>query len=491
MKRCVLMVATAVLMHTLCCAEVYRPRERWRGFNLMGMFVKGSGMSPGHFPEEDFRQIRDLGFNFVRLPLDYRFWIAEGDWERIDEQCLAPVDQAVALARKYGIHVMLNFHRAPGYTVAKPPEALNVFKDAEALRVCVLHWGMVARRYKDVPAGALSFNLFNEPMATPEEYERVVVALLAEIRCHNPERLVICDGLEWGKTVVPELFKHGIGQASRGYAPGSISHYRASWAGNPTAPPCWPPSGAVSPLYGPVKQEHAKPLVIDGVPACRMIVKPGRVSGNVTFEVKAGDRVLATFPLEPKKGAGWSNAEYKEDWKIFQADCDTPLEVDVPPDCGTLSLAITAGDWAGIETITLRAPDGRTAVLPFAPSWYAANPLIRFKDFDAHSPFQAEGAGSGRQWLERNMTDPWVLAAREGHFVMVGEFGAYKHTPHAIVLEWMEDYLKIWKEAGMGWALWNFSGTFGVIDSGREDVAYEEFHGRRLDRKMLELLQRY
>jgi endoglucanase len=37
--------------------------------------------------------------------------------------------------------------------------------------------------------------------------------------------------------------------------------------------------------------------------------------------------------------------------------------------------------------------------------------------------------------------------------------------------------------------LWNLRGSFGVLDSQREDVAYEDFRGRKLDRAMLELLR--
>jgi len=482
----------------LCCvclnsfaAETYQPEKRWRGFNLMEMFVKGSGMSPGVYAEQDFQLISELGFNFVRLPLDYRFWIRDDNWESIHEEALKPIDQAVAFGKKYKIHVMINFHRAPGYTVAKPPEKLNVFKDPEALRLCVMHWGVIARRYRDVPVEDLSFNLFNEPIASAADYERVVAALVQEIRQYNPRRLIVADGLEWGSKIVPELDKYNIGQATRGYSPHSISHYRASWAGNPTAMPAWPPSGAVSPLYGPGKQEHCRPLVLEGVPPCQLIIKPGRVSGNLTFEIKANGSVAATFALEPKKGAGWSNADYKEEWKIFQADCDTTLEVELPAAESTVSISIIKGDWAALEQITLKAQDGRQAVLSFESAWYKANPVITFNGFESHSPFHAAGMSDGVAYLRTHVVGPWMQAAREGRFVMTGEFGAYSYTPHGVVLDWMEDYLTLWKEAGMGWALWNFRGSFGVLDSGRQDVEYEEFHGHKLDRKMLELLQRY
>jgi endoglucanase len=37
--------------------------------------------------------------------------------------------------------------------------------------------------------------------------------------------------------------------------------------------------------------------------------------------------------------------------------------------------------------------------------------------------------------------------------------------------------------------LWNLRGSFGVLDSGRTDVQYQEFRGHKLDRAMLKVLQ--
>jgi aryl-phospho-beta-D-glucosidase BglC (GH1 family) len=52
----------------------------------------------------------------------------------------------------------------------------------------------------------------------------------------------------------------------------------------------------------------------------------------------------------------------------------------------------------------------------------------------------------------------------------------------------MSDVLSLWKEVGWGWAMWNLRGRFGLLDSNRADVEYEDFHGHKLDRKMLNLL---
>ena len=71
----------------------------------------------------------------------------------------------------------------------------------------------------------------------------------------------------------------------------------------------------------------------------------------------------------------------------------------------------------------------------------------------------------------------------------VGEWGAYNRTPHKVVLAWMCDSLDLWKEAGWGWSLWEFRGSFGVLDSQRADAPYEDFRGHKFDREMLTLLQ--
>ena len=93
--------------------------------------------------------------------------------------------------------------------------------------------------------------------------------------------------------------------------------------------------------------------------------------------------------------------------------------------------------------------------------------------------------------LKKDFIDPWKKLEKEGVGIHVGEWGCYKFTPHAVALHWMEDCLSLWKEAGWGWSLWNLRGDFGVLNSGRKDVKYENFKGEQLDRQMLELLKKY
>ncbi len=93
--------------------------------------------------------------------------------------------------------------------------------------------------------------------------------------------------------------------------------------------------------------------------------------------------------------------------------------------------------------------------------------------------------------LKREIFDPWKKLSDQGVGVHVGEWGAFNHTPHDVALAWMKDNLEIWKENGWGWSLWNLRGGFGVLDSDRDDVVYEDYKGHKLDRKMLDLLRAY
>jgi endoglucanase len=96
-----------------------------------------------------------------------------------------------------------------------------------------------------------------------------------------------------------------------------------------------------------------------------------------------------------------------------------------------------------------------------------------------------------RAWLWKTCIEPWQAVESRGVGVMVGEWGVFNRTPHDVVLRWAEDSLRNWQQAGWGWAMWNFRGSMGIIDSGRDDVQYEDLAGHKLDRQLLDLLQRY
>ena len=304
--------------------------------------------------------IAELGFNYVRLPLNYKQWISEGNWNRIDEEKLESVDEAVRWGEKHGLHVNLCFHRGPGYSSsASGHEPYRLFSDEEALQAFLLHWTTFARRYRDI-GDRLSFTLLNEPRSIPgrpvgvghAEHAVVMRTTIQAIRQVDPVRWILLDGLDAGQVPPTDLFDLAtdrVAMSMRAYQPGGVTHYGADWDGNDRydhIPPVWP--GGVS---------------LDGV----------------------WDRERLTT--------------YLDVWAAFAQSCGMGLHC--------------------------------------------------------------------------------------------GESGCYNRTPHPVALAWLEDVLRLMRERNVGVSLWNFRGEFGILDSGRRDVAYEDLHGHQLDRKMYELLKAY
>lgn len=240
---------------------------RWYGFNLMEYFstepdwmkhfpYKNDGM----FLEDDFKWIRDWGFNWVRLPMDYRFWTDPNDLLKINEKMVEPIDRAIRLGEKYGVHVNICLHRAPGFCVLDgcdekatgihvEPEKLSLYRDQAALDAFVHQWVYFAKRYSGISNEKLSFNLLNEPLdprgvpahAGLKEYVRVARVAIAAIRGIDPHRLIVTDGYDGGRTPLPELFDTGILQSGHDYSPVRLTHYRCVWA-RPDSD-TWPPPG--------------------------------------------------------------------------------------------------------------------------------------------------------------------------------------------------------------------------------------------------------
>jgi len=105
-------------------------------------------------------------------------------------------------------------------------------------------------------------------------------------------------------------------------------------------------------------------------------------------------------------------------------------------------------------------------------------------------PGTIDGKQFGREQLEA-FYKPWIELVEKGVGVHCGEGGCYNKTPHPVFLAWFGDILDILTPHNIGYALWNFRGDFGILDSGRKDIEYSDWYGHKLDSKLLELLKKY
>jgi endoglucanase len=324
------------------------------GFNFLWMYVWDAEYSkPQPVDEKALDFLALTGFNFVRLPTDYRFWVRDFDYQNINEEALIPIDNYLAACRERKLHFSLNIHRAPGYCINyNYLERDNLWTDPVAQDGFVHSWETFARRYKGISGEELSFDLLNEPPSidqyglTRENHAALIRRTVAAIRAIDPQRKIVIDGLGGGNIAMPELADLNVTQSGRGYQPMPVSHHQATWwDGHETAP---------APQY------------------------PGL-------------------------------------------------------------------EWRG-------------------HTWN------REKLFEFYTP--------------------WRELQQQGVEVHIGEMGCYNKTPNDIALRWFADLFDVYRELGWGFALWNFIGSFGIIDHGRPGARYEELHGYKVDRDLLDLIDR-
>ena len=204
------------------------------GFNLQWLY--STRAEPAGPDERVLDAVAAWGFNFVRLPLDYRLLGVDGDLYTPDERVRGLLDDVVAAVRQRDLHVSLCLHRAPGYIITGwETEPYNLFADAPAQDAFVHLWTSLAERYVGVPGSGLSFDLVNEPPAiglrgfTRDAHEAVVRRTVAALRAVDPARPITIDGLDGGNLAMPELADLGLTQSVRGYQPMTVSHHEAAW----------------------------------------------------------------------------------------------------------------------------------------------------------------------------------------------------------------------------------------------------------------------
>ncbi len=207
------------------------------GFNFLWMFSKYNDNNPEEPNLNELDFLAEEGFNFVRIPTDYRFWTNGFQYTYPKEEIIAYIDRYIYECNKRGLHVCLNIHRAPGYCINSPvTEKHNLWRDEEAQDGFIFLWKMFALRYKNINSDMLSFDLVNEPSNQPpthpctrEDHEKLIRRVIHEIHSIDSSREIVIDGFDGGGTALPELADAGVIHSGRGYEPFHVSHYKASW----------------------------------------------------------------------------------------------------------------------------------------------------------------------------------------------------------------------------------------------------------------------
>jgi endoglucanase len=184
------------------------------------------------FNEADVERVAAFGFDHVRIPVDeVQLWDEQGQREG---EAFELLEQALDWCERAELRVVVDLHivRSHYFNAAGEPP---LFADpAEQDKFCAL-WRDLSEALAHWPLDKVAYELLNEPVANdPEDWNRLLARALAEVRAHEPDRVVAIDSNGWAsprtyaELRLPE--DERLILSAHFYEPLLFTHYRAHWA---------------------------------------------------------------------------------------------------------------------------------------------------------------------------------------------------------------------------------------------------------------------
>ena len=427
---------------------------KWRGANFLNFFIKGQSTGYGdngrEFNEADFALMQKLGFNFIRLAMDYRYFVP-GDYDTVDMAMIGRLDTAVEYAIKYNIHLQLCFHSCPGKTAGKT-DGMNLFQNTAnkdtptryPQDLAAAYWGMMAKRYKDIPNNIMSFNLFNEPSdsVTDQQYLAATNKMLAAIEKESPGRFIILDGA-WDNTrVLPISYatKPNIASSIHIYQPTALCTLGESGKKMPdgfTSPVTWPMTNY---LNGTIFAPYKANLYFKGTMNTVITNKNGFAAGGVTIRlVEQSSSNTATILADGVNVGTIAMSGSVAGGKDFHSDGNI-----IPAGTKKVEVFLSSGDWVTFDSITISG----VKTLATASSWmgYPGAPVE-----------VTESRKTDHNFFHETVLTPWAdFKKQHGTDYMAGEWGISSSVPHTARIEYIKDLMKALGD--QPWAVWEFKG---------------------------------
>lgn len=160
-----------------------------------------------HFMEDEIRYLSENGFNCARVLYSFSFISNPDDVTEINESELKQLDELVSWGLKYNVHIMVSNTGIAGkgnYSTDEWDDSLRdemtdiIYLDRQQAEIYREYWEVLAKRYADLPANVISFELAVESLVPEDDmelYEETLEPVAKAIWDYNPERIVIVNDL--------------------------------------------------------------------------------------------------------------------------------------------------------------------------------------------------------------------------------------------------------------------------------------------------------
>lgn len=148
--------------------------------------------------ERDFQLAKAMGFNFVRIPFDYRWFEQDEQPYQYVDYGFRYLDRAMQWAKAHRLYVMLDFHGAPGgqspWDHTGELSRAEFFKNEEFQRRTAKLWQAIAERYRHESI-LFAYNVLNEPFSASDQADWIDAhdQMYRAIRSVDPHPIIVME----------------------------------------------------------------------------------------------------------------------------------------------------------------------------------------------------------------------------------------------------------------------------------------------------------
>ena len=206
-----------------------------KGVNLGGWFSQcdySEERLNNFITETDFKQIASLGFDHVRIPIDYN--VIQNPDGTMRPDGLGRIDAALALCNKYGLRAVLDLHKTPGYSFDAGEKEAGFFESEAYQERFYWIWETLAEWFAGM-SDRVAFELLNEVTEARflPAWKRISRECVSRIRQYAPDTVVLLGSYNWNSAkTVPELdapYDDKMVYNFHFYEPHAFTHQGAHW----------------------------------------------------------------------------------------------------------------------------------------------------------------------------------------------------------------------------------------------------------------------
>ena len=210
-----------------------------KGVNLGGWISQFDKYSIEHFDtfitEKDIEYIASLGFDHVRVPVDYN--VLEDEEGNVKENGFGYLQSCLDWCKKYGLHMLIDLHECYGYSfdpLKKDMDRAKFFYDKALQDRFMNLWREIAKRFGQY-SETVAFEPLNEVVleSVADAWNDILARFIALIREYSKDIWIVCGGVCYNSVLTVPLLKvpfdEKIVYNFHCYEPFPFTHQGAYW----------------------------------------------------------------------------------------------------------------------------------------------------------------------------------------------------------------------------------------------------------------------